>query len=337
MARSVDNKAGDVRHWPSAEDSLHVLDLPQLWQKPSADEMMEVLRDLRQAPDGFQDSGEVAAQEGSIQEAGIPAYLTSIIASKLVWIDDEDARESIWELASLRLSERSGRTAMPAMTRTFDIAEGLAIQLHEPSLVGDNLGLKTWASSLLLSKQLQRLSKYLPDTTSVLELGAGTGLVGVSAACLWHTSVVLTDLPEIVPNLEHNLGLNRETISSWRGNATAMPLDWSDLSSAPTKDEEKYMIVIAADPIYSPDHPPMLVDTIARWLKETGDARVVIELPRRFHYTGERAHLEDLMRQAKFEIVVQGVESGYDDWKDESGHQAVVECEYSIWRRNDKC
>jgi predicted nicotinamide N-methyase len=333
MARIADAEPGSEQ---LDENPRHVLDLPQLWQKPNANELMQALHDLCLSPTGFQASREAAVRESSFQEDGIPAYLTSIIASKLMWLDD-DIRESVWELASVRLSERSGRTAMPAMTRTFEILDGLAIQLHEPSLVGDNLGLKTWASSLLLSKQLRRLSEYFPDTTSVLELGAGTGLVGVSAACLWRASVVLTDLPEIVPNLEHNLSLNRDIMSSWGGSATAMTLDWSDLSSAPTIDAEKYAIVIAADPIYSPDHPPMLVDTISRWLKETGDARVVIELPTRSHYTGERAQLEDLMRQANFEIVVQGVESGYDDWKDGAGRQAVVECEYSIWRRNDKC
>ena len=45
-----------------------------------------------------------------IDEDGIPQYLTSIIASRLHWIEDEDEREQVWEMASARLSERSGRT-----------------------------------------------------------------------------------------------------------------------------------------------------------------------------------------------------------------------------------
>lgn len=50
------------------------------------------------------------ARDAKINEEGIPKYLTSIIASRLSWVDDENVREHIWELASVRLSERSGRT-----------------------------------------------------------------------------------------------------------------------------------------------------------------------------------------------------------------------------------
>ena len=50
------------------------------------------------------DSDEAA----DIAEDGIPKYLTSIIASPLQWIE-ETSREAIWEAASARLSERSGR------------------------------------------------------------------------------------------------------------------------------------------------------------------------------------------------------------------------------------
>ena len=49
--------------------------------------------------------------EAVIDEAGIPKYLTGIVASQLSWIDDE-RREEIWEAASSRLSERSGRTGV---------------------------------------------------------------------------------------------------------------------------------------------------------------------------------------------------------------------------------
>lgn len=316
------------------ETLLHVHDLPQLWQRPAARDLIATLHELTLTPSTFQNNEENRRGRcRAIGESGVPGYLTSIIASKLGWIVDTDQRESIWELASLRLSERSGRSAMPAMTRTFAINDELSIRLHEPSLFGDNLGLKTWASSLLLSQQLSRLSKHLPNTTRVLELGAGTGLVGISAACLWHTSVLLTDLPEIVPNLEHNLDLNEEIVSRCAGLVAAEVLDWSDATRIPVNDEDRYAIIIAADPIYSPDHPSMLVNTISRWLKQGGDARVLIELPKRQHYTHERATLTDLMQRAGLEVLVSGVETGFDDWLDDAGKQASVECEYSVWSR----
>ena len=41
---------------------------------------------------------------------GVTSYLTSIVKSPLTWIEDEAAQEQIWSLASMRLSERAGRT-----------------------------------------------------------------------------------------------------------------------------------------------------------------------------------------------------------------------------------
>jgi predicted nicotinamide N-methyase len=63
-----------------------------------------------------------------------------------------------------------------------------------------------------------------PD--EVLELGSGTGLLGLAAACIWKTSVVLTDLPTIVPNLAHNASLNREAVESRGGRVDVAPLTW---------------------------------------------------------------------------------------------------------------
>lgn len=50
-----------------------------------------------------------------IGEDGLPNYLTRIISSPLGWIDDETVKEQIWEAASVRLSERSGRTGKPQL------------------------------------------------------------------------------------------------------------------------------------------------------------------------------------------------------------------------------
>ena len=326
----------DNNETDSAGSLRHVHDLPQLWQKPSAEELLQVLNDLSSMPADFQATeSNIPKNRPGIEESGVPAYLTSIVASRLGWIGDENIRETIWELASVRLSERSGRTAMPAMTRSFVVTTNVTVKLHEPSLTEDNLGLKTWASSLLLSKQLSSLAEHLPETkVRVLELGAGTGLVGISAACIFHTSVVLTDLPEIVPNLQHNLDINRDLVAQNGGSTSAMALDWADASCAPSTEDEKFAIVIAADPIYSPEHPKLLVDTISRWLSEGGRSRVVIELPRRPHYTDDRAELECLLIQAGLANVANGVETGFDDWLDESGDQAQVDCEYSVWKRS---
>ncbi|KAL2428771.1 hypothetical protein ABEF95_006964 [Exophiala dermatitidis] len=310
---------------------LHVYELPQLYQKPSARTLLHALNLLCCETPTFSKS--IHARRVQVAEQGIPRYLTSIVSSSLHWIDDEEAKDSIWSAASARLSERSGRNAMPAMTRKFTITDHLTISLHEPSLTGDNLGLKTWTSSLLLSKRLLQCSRYMPQGCArVLELGAGTGLVGISAACLWNTHVLLTDLPEIVPNLERNLKQNLGAITENRGSVESRALDWADDDDRPRDEQEKFMIILAADPVYSSEHPRMLVNAVSRWICHDPKARFMVELPLRDRYDKERQDLRGQLRDQNFELVTEGTDTGFDDWQGRDGRPVEVQCWWSIWK-----
>jgi predicted nicotinamide N-methyase len=335
-----------------------VLDLPQLYTKPSAPTLLSTLADLSVQPlswdkssrSGVNASGSLRPRR-KINNEGVPQYLTKIISSPLVWIEDDADKEQIWEAASQRLSERSGRTAMGAITRSFAIPMSPAVEfdqinpaleqdhelpldadtdlvpltMYEPPMTADNLGLKTWASSYLLAKQLCSLQQHIPDLepdAAILELGAGTGLVGMAAALVFKRRIILTDLPEIVPNLEQNARSNSEIMSFHGGSATAAVLDW-------TKPEE------FADPIYSPDHPRMLVGAIKCHLSADVNARLVIELPLRDAYAEERQDLRDRLADIGLRIVEQGEEVGYDDWSAGQGEELVeVRCWWSIWSWN---
>lgn len=111
-----------------------------------------------------------------------------------------------------------------------------SLVIREPPLTGDSLGLKTWGSSYALARLLHQFAEgplahlFVPGALlgphEVLELGSGTGLLGLAAACIWKTSVVLTDLPYIIPNLVHNVSLNREIVDRLGGKAEAAPLTW---------------------------------------------------------------------------------------------------------------
>lgn len=107
------------------------------------------------------------------------------------------------------------------MSRIFKIPRDtsgkwtLEIELVEPTLTGDNVGHKTWLSAYLLARHLPVMIEKLhphphPSVQSlipnpsrpmrILELGSGTGLVGITAAALLpHAHVRLTDLPEVGP------------------------------------------------------------------------------------------------------------------------------------------
>lgn len=129
---------------------------------------------------------------------------------------------------------------MPEMIRLWEIPESstcpsIFLQIREPPLTGDNLGFKTWGTAFTMAKELETLRrKYLQhafsqdklEQLSVLELGSGTGLVGIAASAIWQCKVILTDLPEICENLERNAEENGEVVESRGGTVAVEPLDW---------------------------------------------------------------------------------------------------------------
>ncbi|KAI7278397.1 hypothetical protein KC345_g6014 [Hortaea werneckii] len=293
--------------------------------------------------------------------------------------------------------------------------EVLSIHLHEPALTADNLGLKTWASSYLLAKRLVLLRSdndesdttatttnplappllpTLPPDAEILELGSGTGLVGMAAARVLQRKVWLTDLEEIVGNLERNVrgnwkvvaGLSRESGSDGKevdeGNEAEVEqmmrrermetavLDWSDplnvgvpgrrkqlpqregeeeastlpsptatpigttpnSSTNPPEHEKQaadtraltdstpqsttwnpntFPLILAADPIYSPDHPTLLTTAVRAHLTlHSALSRVVVEMPIREGFALEREDFRSQMEGLGLRILGQGEEVG---------------------------
>ncbi|KAI9932226.1 hypothetical protein AWENTII_010564 [Aspergillus wentii] len=338
-----------------SQGPLHVLDLPQLYTKPSGTELVKALDLLAIKPRNFSTDPDEEDNGPAVQENGVPRYLTSIIASTLSWLGTDELRETVWDAAAARLSERSGRAAMPAMSRMFQVptpsGEDLTITLHEPSITADNLGMKTWVSSYLLSRRLHSLVESTPrlvpseatspkteKTLRALELGSGTGLVGLAFAALRGKSATthLTDLPDIVPNLARNAALNVELLNSTNASITTGVLDWSVTSEQLPPAEEQYDIILAADPLYSPKHPKWLVDTVARWLSRGLGARVVFEMPLRDAYLPQVREFRERMVQAGLAVVEEGEEIGYDDWESADGEALAVKCWWSIWGWSEK-
>ncbi|KAI5951301.1 rrg1 [Candida jiufengensis] len=237
------------------------------------------------------------------------AYLTRIISNELPWLSNNQ-REIIHNLTSLRISENCGRMAQPEIIRkiTFpnlDTKTGRSfIKLKEPSMTNDNLGLKTWGSSLILSQRL--INKFeLGKEVPVLELGSGTGLVGITLALLGY-NVYFTDLPEILPNLKTNLELNELK-------QECFALDWSKPESSPLS-YKKFECIVISDPIYSSSHPKWLVNTINSYSSNSMNSFVLIELPLRPNFENERKELWELFNSYNFKKIETEIEDGYDDF-----------------------
>jgi predicted nicotinamide N-methyase len=325
-----------------ADRGCSVHDLPQIYTRPSADELLSTLRSLLLTPTTF---SEEFIKPLNISSTGLARYLTQIVSSPLSWLD-EAPRESIWELASTRLAERSGRSAAPAMTRKFEVDAELTITLHEPSLTEDKLGLKTWSSSLVLARKLHDLEHLLPatalgDELRVLELGSGTGLVGIAAACMWSsakrtTHVTLSDLPEIIPNLEKNLKSNQAVVDACLGRMNACSLDWGDEQNTPLREADRFPVIVAADPLYSPEHPALLVAIVGKWLTRDTSARFVVAVPLRDGYGSERKDMTQRLLDLGLEVEEQGEDSGFDDWEGADGQRQEVKYSWSVWKGTRK-
>ncbi len=224
---------------------VSMADLPPVWGRPSFNDLLGSLKKLHVDPPVWNSttSREVILDEyhnSAQSRRAVATYLSTIIKSQLEWIQDEEEREIIWAEASRRLSERCGRAGMGEITRRwpFENQTGSLFELviREPPIVGDHLGLKTWGSSYVLAKSLDRIAlnslSHLFDSdhsgipVNVLELGSGTGLLGMAAAAFWKTHVVLTDLPAIVANLAFNVERNTPTIEALGGTVEAGALTW---------------------------------------------------------------------------------------------------------------
>lgn len=242
---------------------------------------------------------------------------------------------------------------MGALTRKFRIptrSGSFELSIHEPALTGDDLGLKTWAASYMLAKKLHTFD-FLQSSAShkiqVLELGSGTGLVGMAMAGL-GACVVLTDMLSIHENLSRNARNNLEVVQQNNGSICTGVLDWTNPSTCklnhfidgalPELLTSKFPVILAADSLYSPDHPQMLVDTIGTWLSGDDNAKVVVEFPYRQAYLPEIEDFRQRMTNLGLHIESEGEEQGYDDWgspeiEDYQDKARLVTCWWSCWTR----
>lgn len=91
-----------------------------------------------------------------------------------------------------------------------------SVRIHQ-NKVGD-VGCVVWDAALVLGHYIQTgkaRKKYIANQR-ILELGSGTGIVGLIAAACGAREVVVSDLPELIPLLNKNI---EENTSSLENNA----------------------------------------------------------------------------------------------------------------------
>ncbi|TPX48654.1 hypothetical protein SeLEV6574_g01924 [Synchytrium endobioticum] len=180
----------------------------------------------------------------------------------------------------------SGRGARGAVTRDWTFGSNQILTIRDEAFAAASIGFMTWSASIVLADLLANQTINVNDK-SVLELGCGTALSGLSAARFQYPRrVVLTDYHDaVLENARVNIRLN-----SCSDVASVKKLDWRD----PPLDMPVFDTIIAADCIFEVEHACLVPVIAKRYLKPDGVFEVL--LPLREKYKQEVSAFESNMR-----------------------------------------
>lgn len=250
---------------------------------------------------------------------------------------------------------------MSTPSRTYSVIADtqdhtIDVKVSEPP-TGPILGLSTWSASLVVANQLHKLAVKNPvedpvisnsvepgDETllnghitpparpRILEVGAGTGLAGLSAALLWHTDVVLTDIADCITNISKSIALNATEISAQGITAQSGALNWNEPTELFLRGTDrqtpdsygKFDTVLAADTVYDEDHPEMLAVVIKAWLSEARTARFILGYPLRIMHLEWIRDLWWRLERMGLKVVKEGKVNIGEEWDDERLLEWVV-------------
>ncbi|EQC40720.1 hypothetical protein SDRG_01792 [Saprolegnia diclina VS20] len=149
---------------------------------------------------------------------------------------------------------------------------GEPVLIDEVGNTGQGTGLTIWDGSVVLAKYLEQQPRGSPHSVAgrrVIELGAGTGLVGLAAAFCGADDVLLTDLAYTLANTNHNIALNKERLRALHPTQTtrAAELDWFHRDFPSSLQLDAADVILGSDIVWVETLIPALVATIERLLR----------------------------------------------------------------------
>lgn len=174
--------------------------------------------------------------------------------------------------AELWEREVAAEIQVPIRTADSEKEEETVISIAqdwEGSVTAHGIHSTVWEAGFVLQEYLQQLAlrtapRSLLQGKRVLEIGAGTGLVGLVCSIL-GAHVTMTDLPVALPLLHKNVeSVSAQLASLGREmtGPTIRPLDWTVPISEQGIHVGDFDLVIGADVIYNPELFPHLARTI---------------------------------------------------------------------------
>ncbi|TMW66775.1 hypothetical protein Poli38472_014087 [Pythium oligandrum] len=167
---------------------------------------------------------------------------------------------------------------------------GHAVLVGEVENSGLGTGLTTWDGSIVLAKYLEhRFGNGQLHGKRVLEVGAGTGLVGISAGLLGAEQVLLTDLAYTMDNLARNVELTGQHAQQIKARVQPVELDWFQ----PRSDLGDFDLILASDVVWVEELVRPLVQTLQTLVRNSQrSTRVLMSHQTRSVLTDERLFRE---------------------------------------------
>ncbi|KAL1865657.1 hypothetical protein VTK73DRAFT_5103 [Phialemonium thermophilum] len=130
------------------------------------------------------------------------------------------------------------------------------IKLHEDLKTG--CGGQLWPAGMVLAKHMLRYHREQLAEARILELGAGSGLVGLAVArgCTIRQPLYITDQVEMEPLMQHNIALNE-----LQSKVKALVLNWGEALPQEIL-ELRPNTILAADCVYFEPAFPLLLQTL---------------------------------------------------------------------------
>ncbi|GAB5356994.1 hypothetical protein AAMO2058_000335700 [Amorphochlora amoebiformis] len=169
-------------------------------------------------------------------------------------------------------SENKGRISSSLDSASVSVLEGV------PNM---GVGRTVWESGLRLIDFLEKEHRESIMGAKVLELGTGTGIVGISVASM-GANVVVTDREEkLLQLVKKNIDMNQEAIIAGGGSVETKQMDWGnrETTSKVAITCGPFDYIIASDVLYSSPSHINLVETL--WQCAGVDTKIIITYPSR--------------------------------------------------------
>lgn len=108
----------------------------------------------------------------------------------------------------------------------------------------------------------------------ILELGSGTGVVGIAASAILGADVTVTDLPHVLLNLKFNVDANSGILAARGGEVQVAPLSWGENEEMEAIGRD-YDLIIGSDVVYHDNLYDPLLQTLKFLLLE-GEKKVFL-------------------------------------------------------------